>query len=87
MDERRSHKRRRTFKGGKMIFNKGLSVRDCIIRDLSDEGARLELTTPVGIPDQFEIIIAPDRVRRFCKTVWRSSNQIGVLFHARKIKD
>lgn len=54
MNERRLHGRRRTFKGGKLIFNKGLSVLDCIIRDLSDDGARLELTTTTTIPDQFD---------------------------------
>lgn len=54
MNERRLHGRRRTFKGGKLIFNKGLSVLDCIIRDLSDDGARLELTTTATIPDQFD---------------------------------
>ena len=46
MNERRSHIRRRTFKGGKLIFNKGLSVLDFVIRDLSDHGARVELERP-----------------------------------------
>jgi hypothetical protein len=80
MGERRSNIRRRTFKGGKLIFNKGLSVLDCVIRDLSDHGARLELATTVGVPDSFELIIAPDRVKRFCKIAWRSEHHIGVSF-------
>jgi hypothetical protein len=80
MNERRSHIRRRTFKGGKLIFNKGLSVLDCVIRDMSDHGARVELGTTIGVPDTFELIIAPDRVKRSCKIAWRSKRQIGISF-------
>jgi hypothetical protein len=75
MNERRSHIRRRTFKGGKLIFNKGLSVLDCVIRDMSDHGARVELGTTIGVPDTFELIIAPDRVKRSCKIAWRSKRR------------
>jgi hypothetical protein len=80
MGERRVQIRRRTFKGGKVIFNNGLSVLDCIIRDMSEHGARLELPTTVGIPDTFELIIAPDRVKRRCQIAWRAERHIGVLF-------
>jgi PilZ domain len=80
MNERRSHIRRRTFKGGKLIFNKGLSVLDCIIRDMSEHGARVELGTTIGVPDTFELIIAPDRVKRSCKIAWRSKRHIGISF-------
>jgi hypothetical protein len=80
MDERRSHIRRRTFKGGKLIFNKGLSVLDCVIRDMSDQGARVELGATIGVPDTFELIIAPDRVKRSCKIAWRSKRHIGISF-------
>lgn len=55
MSNRRSHPRRRTFKGGKLTFNKGLSVLDCIVRDWSEDGARLELPTTVGVPESFEL--------------------------------
>jgi hypothetical protein len=74
------HFRRRTFKGGKLIFNKGLSVLDCVIRNLSDRGARVELGTAIGVPDTFELIIAPDRVKRSCKIAWRSKRHIGISF-------
>lgn len=80
MDERRATVRRRTFKGGKLTFNKGLSVLDCLVRDLSNKGARLELATTVGVPDTFELTIAPDRVKRFCKVAWRSQHHLGVRF-------
>lgn len=80
MTDRRSHPRRRTFKGGKLTFNKGLSVLDCIIRDLSDDGASLELESTIGVPETFELLIAPDRVRRRCKVMWRSQRYVGVSF-------
>ena len=79
MRERRSHIRR-TFKGGKLTFNKGLSVLDCVVRDLSAKGAQLELATSVGVPDQFELVIAPDRIKRLCRVTWRSERKVGVSF-------
>lgn len=87
MSNRRSHPRRRTFKGGKLTFNKGLSVLDCIVRDWSEDGARLELPTTVGVPESFELVVAPDRIKRQCKVMWRSQRQIGVTFWTALPKD
>jgi hypothetical protein len=39
MDERRASPRQRRLNGAKIIFNKDASVIDCVVRDLSPEGA------------------------------------------------
>lgn len=78
MEEKRESSRHRTFKGGTISFDRGLV--DCTIRNLSDTGALLEIASPIGIPDQFILIIKPETIRRSCEVKWRSERTIGVKF-------
>jgi hypothetical protein len=68
MAELRGSPRLRTFKGGSIIFG------------MSDRGAALEVESPVGIPDDFTLLIKPEFVKRNCHVVWRASKRIGVRF-------
>lgn len=79
MQERRSTPRHRTLKGGSIIFGLAAGI-DCVIRNLSDQGAALEVDSPVGIPDDFTLLIRPETVKRNCHVEWRSANRIGVHF-------
>lgn len=78
MEEKRESSRHRTFKGGTISFDRGLV--DCTVRNLSDTGALLEIGSPIGIPDQFILIIKPETIRRSCEVKWRSERSIGVKF-------
>ena len=53
---------------------------DCIIRNMSDTGAELEVENPVGIPDDFTLLIRPEIIKRNCQVVWRTKRRIGVRF-------
>jgi len=53
---------------------------DCTMRDLSDIGACLMVTSPTGIPNEFELVPDRDKVPRHCRVVWRAANRIGVAF-------
>ncbi len=79
MDERRKIHRKRTFKGGSIISGLAAGV-DCVIRNLSDTGAFLEVESPVGIPDDFTLLIKPEIIKRKCHVEWRAANRIGVRF-------
>jgi hypothetical protein len=43
-------------------------------------GAALEVGSPVGIPDEFTLLIKPEFVKRNCRVAWRSAKRIGVQF-------
>lgn len=75
--------RHRTFKGGSISHTGGAST-DCIIRNLSDTGACLEVVNSVGIPDNFELIIRPEILTRSCEVAWRTGLRIGVRFKGSK---
>jgi hypothetical protein len=79
MNEKRKTRRGRTFKGGIISINRGGTI-DCTIRNLSSTGARLEVASPVGIPDSFILLTKPDGIQYPCQVVWRKSHQIGVAF-------
>ena len=80
MSERRQHSRRRTLKGGRIVFNQRFSVVTCTVRNLSDGGACIEVANSVGIPDDFDLTIEPEHVSRSCHVAWRSDHRIGVAF-------
>jgi PilZ domain len=75
-DEHRVAPRHRVLKGGHILFGGG-SI-DCTVRNLSETGAALEVTTPLGIPSEF--LLETDGVQRPCRVVWRKEKRIGITF-------
>ena len=53
------------------------SPRQCLITNISADGARL--FTEDTVPEQFELVIADNVVRR-CQVMWRLGGEIGVRF-------
>jgi two-component system cell cycle response regulator len=80
MDEKRTVRRRRVLKSGKIIFAEGAAVVDCVIRNLNVAGARLEEPTTVGLPDEFTLLDAHSGKSHLSKVVWRRGDQMGVEF-------
>jgi hypothetical protein len=78
MNVHRSALRHRMLKAGKIEF--GLSAIDCVVRNVSETGAALEVESPIGIPDQFDLFVTKDRSRRSAHVVWRKERRIGVKF-------
>jgi hypothetical protein len=75
--DRRISPRMRTLKGAKIVWPTAAPV-TCIVRNLSEIGARLEVHCPV--PRTFELVFDGDQSRRACYMVWQKANQIGVKF-------
>jgi diguanylate cyclase (GGDEF)-like protein len=80
MNERRRIKRARTFRGGKILFNSKRSVIDCTVRNLSDGGACLQVTSMSGVPDAFTLVLDGDGHTLPCQAIWKSEDRIGVSF-------
>jgi hypothetical protein len=80
MDDKRSTPRLRSFLKGRVLFNGGQNSLDCLIRDISPTGARLELSASVTLPDRFDLYL-PHR-EETCKvhSQWRRGTQLGVAF-------
>ena len=55
MSELRSATRVRAVLKGEIRFDGGLRSTPCVIRDISDTGARLELQSDLALPDHFDL--------------------------------
>ena len=58
----------------------GGSVMGCMIRNLSADGAAIEVDNPAFVPSRFRLVMATDRSVRDCEVVWIRDNRIGVAF-------
>jgi hypothetical protein len=77
--EQRTSPRHRVFKGGMLAFPDGGTV-DCVVRNISSSGARVDVANPRGLPEAFILVIAADQFKRRCHPVWSHDKQIGVMF-------
>ncbi|MGN6570688.1 MAG: PilZ domain-containing protein [Pseudolabrys sp.] len=79
MQDRRSAPRHRTFKGGSISFDLFAGI-ECVVRNLSETGACIEMDCPGSLPQDFSLVIKPENTRRACHLVWRTDNRLGVRF-------
>jgi hypothetical protein len=70
--ERRAAPRRRLLKSGKIAFGGGAI--DCTVRNFSNTGAALEVTSPIGIPEHFTLVLEADGAHLPCRIVWRKQS-------------
>lgn len=57
---------------------------NCLLSDISDLGARLDVEDSTLIPDRFVLLLARHNApKRYCTVIWRENNQIGVRFERR----
>ena len=79
MDDRRKSSRRRTLKRGKVILTKW-TVMDCLIRNLSEKGARLEFGGPVELPKTFQLELIEEGRTVAAELLWQRGLTAGVSF-------
>jgi len=79
MVDNRSAFRYKTSRPAKIMLDDGNRI-ECIVRDISTKGARLELTAPTKTPDQFVLFIRGQNQRFHCNVVWRNENVMGVRY-------
>jgi PilZ domain len=79
-DNRRRERRRRVFKSGQIIFNRGFSVFECTIRNISGGGAMIEVPSMLGIPTRFTLTMQSGPREQTCDVKWRTDRRMGVAF-------
>jgi hypothetical protein len=70
--------RKRVLKTAQIVLSDKAPKLDCAIKNLSDTGACLQVSTTYGLPMSFDVVF--DGVRRPCRAVWRTDNKIGIIF-------
>ena len=77
--ERRRNRRLRTLKQGRIVLS-DWTVMDCLIRDISDEGARVALGGLTELPQQFRLLVVSSNLLMPAELEWQRSLLAGVRF-------
>jgi hypothetical protein len=80
MAERRHSARQKSFLRGCVYFNKGRGAIDCLIREISDGGARIIFSDVVNVPDVVELYIPQKEQRVRARVRWRHGDEVGLDF-------
>jgi PilZ domain len=78
MQDRRGSVRRRTYLCGRIAFNCRGSTVDCIVRNLSHNGAMLEFSETVLPPAAFDFCVIGNGESRQARLIWCDGPRIGV---------
>jgi len=80
MGERRGSKRQKSFLRGFVYFDRMRGVMSCLVRDFSEEGARIIVSQTMVIPEVVKLHI-PQREQTWrARVQWRRSDEIGLAF-------
>ena len=79
MRDRRRARRQKVLKEGKIMLADGVAV-NCIVRDISPGGARLELDGPVCLPGEFHLRIVAADLTLPAVPAWQRRDEVGVRF-------
>lgn len=80
MEERRKHPR--TEIDEPAFVTSGGSVMSCMVRNISVEGAAIDVENPAFVPSRFRLVMAKDSSVYECRIAWIQRNRIGVTFAA-----
>jgi hypothetical protein len=80
MTEARRSDRLKSLLRARIVFNGGSSTIECLIRNISAHGMRLELAESLSVPGEFDLEV-PHKGRTYrTRLVWRGSGMIGVAY-------
>jgi hypothetical protein len=79
-EELRASRRKRTLLRGKLAYGAGAFSVDCVISDLSETGARVQVEQGATFPEQVYLIHLRARTAYESKVVWRRDNFAGLEF-------
>src|SRR5881227_306936 len=76
MDEKRKYLR--TEINEPAYVSSGGSVMSCTVRNISAEGAAIDVENPAFVPPHFRLVMASDSTVHECRIAWIQKNRIGV---------
>lgn len=86
MLERRQHQRNRVYYGGVIAFNARNSTLDCVVRNFSPHGAKIEFENSAILPDRVEFDVVRRGLSCLARLAWRDQNCAGLTFYDEREK-
>jgi len=80
MGERRGSRRSKSFLRGFVYVSRKRGALACLIRDVSDKGARIIFSDTVTLPDVLDLYIPQRDQTLRARVQWRRNDEIGLAF-------
>jgi hypothetical protein len=80
MIERRQNARARVIYSGVIAYDERRATMDCVIRNFSEDGVKVEFENTALLPDQIDLLIAKKGRSFNAKIVWRGETEAGLAF-------
>ena len=79
MEEKRKYPRTEIDEAA--YVSSGGSVMPCVVRNISREGAAIDVDNPAFVPQHFRLVMAKDpAIVHECRVTWIQRNRIGLTF-------
>ena len=79
MEEKRKYPRAEVDEAA--YVSSGGRVMLCTVRNISPEGAAIDVDNPAFVPQHFRLVMAKDRsIVHECRIAWIQNNRIGLTF-------
>ena len=76
--ERRRNQRQRALLTGKLATDQANITIDCVIRNLSPEGALVETPSPHLIPGELHLLQVREGIAWDARVIWRRGSRVGL---------
>jgi len=80
MLDRRQSVRDKVIYGGVAEINERGSTMDCVVRNMSEQGACVEFDGTARLPEQMNLTIARKGRSYLARLIWRQANKVGLAF-------
>lgn len=78
IEEKRKHQR--TEINEPAFVSAGGSVMRCTVRNISPDGAAIDVDNPAFVPGEFRLVMAGDSSTHDCRVIWIREKRIGLAF-------
>ena len=82
MIERRQSVRTRVIYSGVIGYDERRSTMNCVVRNFSEDGVKVEFDNPALLPDEIDLLIAKKSRAFNAKIVWLGDRQAGLAFRS-----
>ncbi|HTZ03782.1 MAG TPA: PilZ domain-containing protein [Xanthobacteraceae bacterium] len=80
MGERRISRRNKSFLRGFVYVSRKRGALACLVRDLSEKGARIIFSDTVTLPEMVDLYIPQRELTLRARVQWRRGDEIGLAF-------
>jgi hypothetical protein len=80
MEEKRKYQRTEINEAAYVSW--GGAVMSCTVRNISPEGAAIDVENPAFVPQRFRLVMARDSTVHECRIIWIQGSRIGLIFAA-----